>query len=203
MDAAMKRSNLIAFVVTLVLFGTLVPLWKGIDFLDPILIAISANLSLLFVAPLVANVEGNGAIRSRIGAAVSFAFSLALLIVVNAIATVNMTHWMRKMIMPGAALLGGALALNAASAIFLAVVTAVLLRRMEPERVKRTMRTLFLVVLLGFLFMLRLAPPALRDVLDENMTTEALARDTWIASGILLACAGVIWRKPGISDPEV
>ena len=39
----MKRSNLIAFIVTLVLFGTLLPLWKGIDFLDPILIVVSAK----------------------------------------------------------------------------------------------------------------------------------------------------------------
>jgi hypothetical protein len=198
----MKRSNLIAFIVTLVLFGTLLPLWKGIDFLDPILIVVSANLSLLFVAPLVASSDETVPVRSRMGAAVVYAVSLAVLIVVNAIATVNLTQWMGRLVMPRVSLLTGALALNAGAAIFLAVLTAVLLRRMPPERVRRTMRTVFLVVLLAYVFTLRLAPAALRDLLDENMTTEALARDTWVASGILLACAGAAWAKLALNGRE-
>ena len=198
----MKRSNLIAFIVTLVLFGTLLPLWKGIDFLDPILIVVSANLSLLFVAPLVASSDETVPVRSRMGAAVVYAVSLAVLIVVNAIATVNLTQWMGRLVMPRVSLLTGALALNAGAAIFLAVLTAVLLRRMPPERVRRTMRTVFLVVLLTYVFTLRLAPAALRDLLDENMTTEALARDTWVASGILLACAGAAWAKLALNGRE-
>lgn len=191
----MKRSNLVGFIVTLLLFGTLLPLWKGIDFLDPILIVVSANLSLLFVTPLVASSDQAAPVRSRMGAAVVYAFSLAVLIVVNAIATVNLTQWMGRMVMPRLSLLTGALALNAGAAAFLAVLTAVLLKSMAPERVRRTMRTLFLVVLLAYVFTLRLAPAAVRDLLDENMTTEALARDTWVLSGILLACAAAAWGK--------
>src|SRR3954464_11394606 len=93
-----NKSNLIAFTVTLVVFGTLLPLWKGLDFLDPALILISANIPLLFVAPLVADGEQNGIARARIGPAVVYSVSLGILIVVNAIATVNIAHRMGSLV---------------------------------------------------------------------------------------------------------
>ena len=190
-----NKSNLIAFTVTLLVFGLLLPLWKGIDFLDAPLILISMNIPLLFVAPLVATGEPNGAARARIGPAVVYSVSLAVFIIVNAIATVNIAHRMGNLVTPGVWLMTAALALNATASLFVAALTAMLLRRMPPARVKRSIRIVFLTVLLGWVLLVRVAPPAVRDAFDEYMTTEALARGAWIASGLLIVGAGVVLSR--------
>jgi hypothetical protein len=188
-----KTSNLIAFVVTLAIFGILVPLWKGLDFLDPIMLAISANISLFFVSPLVTQGEDEQGIGRRMAWVVVFSIALSEAILGAAIATVNLTHWLGHVVMPPAKLLSGLLAFNLSAAAFLAILSGVLLRRMPPARVRRAIRTIFLVLLLAWVGVVRVAPDGIRDAFDESLTTEALARNAWIGSGILLLSAMVVW----------
>ncbi|MEO8127552.1 MAG: hypothetical protein ABI822_10710, partial [Bryobacteraceae bacterium] len=107
----MKRSAVISFVVAVLGFGILVPWWKGLDFLDaPILIA-SACASLVFVGPMTAKSFHREHAGGQVIRVAGFAWLIALLILVNGIATVNIAHWLGQVLMPSAGVLFGGLVL--------------------------------------------------------------------------------------------
>ena len=196
----MKRSDFFAFVITLLLFGFFVPWLKGLDFLDPVMVWISCCISLIYVAPMVATDPEKQYGRGRLKSAIFFAFSLAVLILVNAVATVNFTHWSGHVLHPSISLMIAALTLNLIGSVFIALFTAFTARRTTPLRARKLVRMSFFVLLILFVFCSRFAPPAIRTAFDETMTTEGLTRSAWLLSAVLIAlsaylCRKVLWRS--------
>lgn len=191
----MSRSNLYAFLFTLLAFGFLVPYAKGLDFLDPILIVISCSIPLVFVAPMVATDNPVTRVRVRVLTAIVFASALAVLIAANSLVTVNLTHRLAHILLPRTALLAGILLLNVSAAAFLAMISAWMLQSMSPRQARRIVRVLFFVLLLAYVFVSRFAPENIRDVFDQSMTTEALTRNAWIVTIVLLLADIGLWRR--------
>jgi hypothetical protein len=197
----MTRSNLIAFLITLFAFGFLVPYGKGLDFLDPVLIAICCTIPLVFVSPMVATNASTTPVRTRMVNATLFASVLSVLIAVNSLLTVNVTRRLGHVLLPSTGLLAGVLLFDIAAAAFLAIVTALLLHRMPPQRARRVVRFAFFALLLLYVFLFRFAPEGLREVFDRSLTTDILTRNAFILAAILLTADAVFWRRAGRTQP--
>lgn len=193
---AMKRSAVVSFWVAVFGFGILVPWWKGLDFLDaPILLASSA-VSLVFVAPMVASSFKREHAGDQILRVVRFAWLIALLILVNGIATVNMRHWLGQLLLPPAGILIGGLLLNLAGGFFLGLVTAeAALRTGKPASGVRNIRIGFFLMLAALVFLARYAPPTLLSRFDEMMTNEGLLRIVFSLCGGLALLSALLWKR--------
>src|SRR6476620_8562955 len=121
-DQIMKRSTVVSFLIAVIGFGILVPWWKGIEFLDSTVILASAVASLVFVAPMIASSFDKERIGSQVIGAVGFAWIVAAVILANGVATVNMRHWLGKVVTPPAKILAVSLLLNLCSGLFIALV---------------------------------------------------------------------------------
>src|SRR5579863_9855283 len=78
--------------MVVIAFGILVPVYKGIGFLDARILAAYACLSLLFVAPASAEVAtvGISALLARIAIIVAWGWGMTVLILGTAIVTLNL-----------------------------------------------------------------------------------------------------------------
>jgi hypothetical protein len=191
-----KRSAVVSFLVAVLGFGILVPWWKGLDFLDATILLASAMVSLVFVAPKVASSFKPKHVGGQILSVVGFAWLVALLILVNGIATVNMRHWLGQLLLPPAGILIGGLLLNLAGGFFLGLVTAeAALRTGKPASGVRNIRIGFFLMLAVLVFLARYASPALRSRFDEMMTTEGLLRIVFSLSGGLALLSALLWKR--------
>ena len=192
----MKRSAVVSSSAAVFGFGILVPWWKDLDFLDaPILIA-SCSVSLVFVAPMIASSFKREHAGGQILRMAGFAWLVALLILVNGIATVNMRHWLGQLLLPPAGILIGGLLLNLAGGFFLGLVTAeAALRTGKPASGVRNIRIGFFLMLAVLVFLARYAPLALRSRFDEMMTTEGLLRIIYSLCGGLALLSALLWKR--------
>jgi hypothetical protein len=192
----MKRSTIVSFLVAVFGFGILVPWWKGLDFLDASILLASTAVSLVFVAPMVASsFEPQHAGRQVLRAA-AFAWVIALLILVNGIATVNIRHWLGQLVLPPAGILFGSLLLNLTGGLFLGLVTAEsVLRTGKPDLAVRNVRIGFFLILALLVFLARFASPALRSRFDEMMTADGLLRIVLSLSGGMAVLSALLWKR--------
>src|SRR5947209_7396547 len=112
----MAKQALIILVVVIV-FGVLVPWYRGLSFLNSITIVVYACISLLFVAPAAAEMFGTSTgfstadILSRTGVILAYGFGSSVVMLASAILTVNFSNWQGRMLVPPGMLLLSALLL--------------------------------------------------------------------------------------------
>jgi hypothetical protein len=192
----MRRSTVVSFLVAVVGFGILVPWWKGIEFLDSTVILASAAASLVFVAPMIASSFQREHIGRQVLSAVGFAWVVALLILTNGIATVNLQHWLGSVVMPPAKILAASLLLNLCGALFIALVTMeAALRTGKPAIGVRNVRIGFFLLLAVLVYVLRFAPPELSSRFDGMLTTQGLTRAVFVLSGVFAVASGLLWVR--------
>src|SRR5712692_2543712 len=108
----MRRSTVVSFLAAVIGFGILVPWWKGLEFLDSTVILASSAASLVFVAPMIASSFKREHIGRQMLGAVGFAWVVALVILANGIAMVNLQHWLGKVVAPPTKIMAASLLLN-------------------------------------------------------------------------------------------
>ena len=181
-----------------ILFGIFLPWYRGLDFLDPVMIIAYACLALLFVAPASAEAfaserEGpstRGAIRTSV-LVLAFGWGLAVLVLIAAIVTVNLTHWHGYLLAPSAKLLIAALLLSLTASVVVIGGCALLSRKFSASSVKGFVRLGYLIVLGLLAFSSRFLPEHTRTIVAENMTSAGLTHLAFTASAVL-ACIGVM-----------
>lgn len=192
----MKRSSVVSFLVAVFGFGILLPWWKGLDFLDAVILLASSVVSLVFVAPMIASSFQSKHVGGQIVRVAGFAWLIALLILLNGIATVNIRHWMGQLLLPPAGILVGGLLLNLTGGFFLGLVTAeAALRTGKPTSGVRNIRIGFFLILASLVFLARYAPPSLRSRFDEMMTTEGLLRIVFSLSAGMALLSALLWKR--------
>ena len=144
----MTRSALISFLLVLVIFGFFVPYWKGLEFFDAFLLLVSCSVPLVFIAPSMAAAFRPEGVRDQVVRTVAYSWVLALLILVNGIATINVRHWFGSVLLPPTGLLIGALAMNLGVGVFLAIETALLSRKRNPKWAVQRVRLGFFAILI-------------------------------------------------------
>lgn len=201
----MARQALIV-LLTVLGFGILVPLYKGMAFLDPRIVAAYGCIALLFVAPASAEsfagteiVDSPRAAFSRLAFLVGFGWGVTVLVLVTAFATINVANWHGELIKPQSELFASVLVCSLAAAAAVGAASAVLARMLTASLVKGILRIVFLAVLLAFAFSQRL-PDAWQIALAEHSTRRAITRLGWEIAAICAVLAGgllvLLLRKP-------
>ncbi len=184
----MAKQAVIILAVVLV-FGVLVPYYKGLEFLDPVVILVYACMSLLFVVPASAEifatneVIASAEITARLGMILAYGWGTTVLMLISGIVTVNVTNWHGRMLLPSSALLASALLLSLIATIAVISGTALLARQLGARSAKSLLRVSFLLLLLLAAFGFRYLPPEWRGMIDRYMTTAGLIRFSLWACG--------------------
>jgi hypothetical protein len=191
----MTRSAVVSFLIVLLLFGFAVPYWKGLDFLDAFLLLMSCCVPLVLVAPTVAGSFHPGDVASQVIRTAGYSWILALLILVNGIGIINLTHRFGSLLIPPVGFLAGALAMNLTCGLFLAAETALLIRRIGSQGALRRVRFSFFAVLIAVVFYVRFAPSAWQRVISQLMTSEGVMRLLACICVLFAALTALIWKK--------
>lgn len=192
----MARQALVVLMVV-VAFGILVPLYKGVGFLDPRIMAAYACLALLFVAPASADLavpEGAGApqaaIFGKIALIVAWGWGITLLILGSAIVTLNLMARRSGFFVPPAGFLAAILTFSLVASIAIAALGALMARRFSSAQVKTILRTAFLAILLLLIFGSRVLPEKIQlEILDRFATRRALTALAWELSAVFAVIA--------------
>lgn len=195
----MARQALVTLAVVIA-FGILVPVYKGLGFLDPRIIAAYGCLALLFVAPASAELaaaQGKDAtapaILARIGIIVAWGWGITVLILVTAIVTVNLMSRRGGGVVPPPGFLAAILVFSLSASVAVAMLGAVLARRFSAGQVKNILRTVFLVILLVLAFGSRMLPERVTiAILDRLGTRKALTHLAWQSSVVSVVIAAVL-----------
>lgn len=183
-------------------FGVAVPMRQGMDFLDVMFLLAYACLPCLFAAPLVAeSVAGRRtqpALEGYIAQVATpflFATLWSLLILSSAIASVNMSNWYGKVILPPRAILWNVVLLSIAATAFASGVTGWLaLNVKSASAAKSHARRLFLLVLLAVLMYARMAPLTWKRVVESRLTADGITGILLPLSLALLALGALLVR---------
>jgi hypothetical protein len=144
-------------------FGIFLPWMRGIDFLDPVMIAAYACLGILFAAPAAAQAfaagrpASMGDVLARIAVAVLYGELMVIAILMAAFATVYLTHPYLPIApdLPGLAKANG---FGVAASIAMAGVAGWIALRFSAVAARSMMRVVFLALLLLFFFYSRWLP---------------------------------------------
>jgi len=197
------KQALIILAVAIV-FGILVPLYKGFGFLDARIIAAYGFLALLFVAPAsadLARTSSSGAILTRLALIVAWGWGITLLIFASAIITLNLLNRGGGLLAPPGGLiapppvfLASVLVFSLSGSIAIAALGAVLARRFSGSAAKNILRTVFLVILLGLAFGARVLPDNVTlAILDRFNTRRALTHLAWEGSLLFAVLAAALF----------
>ncbi len=193
----MARQALIV-LFTVLAFGILVPWYKGFAFLDPRMLAAYGCLAILFVAPASAESFATtpkdatpAAILGRLMVLIAFGWGITVLVLLTALATLNLVYWHGALISPPMQLFAAVLVCSLAACTAVASLSAVLARTFSATVVKSVLRIAFLLVLLAFVFSSRL-PDEWQIALMEHTTRRAITRLAWEGSGICAVVAAVL-----------
>jgi hypothetical protein len=183
----MAKQALIILVIVLV-FGVLVPWYRGLSFLDSMTIVVYACMSLLFVAPTAAETFGAPAstrssidILPRTGMILAYGWGTSVLMLAAGVLTVNFAYWQGRMLTPPVATLGSALLLGFTASVAMIAATALMARQLGPRTTKNILRVLFLLLLLAWRF-----------TADPHLTSGEIQRLCLIASGIFAVVAIIL-----------
>jgi hypothetical protein len=189
-----KQALVILF--TLLVFGILVPWYKGFAFLDARMIAAYGCLALLFVAPAGAESAeakpdsgSRGARLGRIALVVAFGWGVTVVTMVTALVTLSIVYGAVEIPLQ---LIGAILACSLAASTAVAALSAILARRFSPAAGKALLRLAFLLLLLAFAFSARM-PDAWQIFLSDHTTRRAITRLAWEGSAFFAIVAGVLF----------
>src|SRR5579864_6797774 len=192
----MARQALI-ILFTVMAFGILVPWYKGFTFLDPRMVAAYGCLAILFVAPATAESFAGtltdaspSAVFGRLLLLIAFGWGITVLVLLTALATLNLVYWHGSIITPPAQLFGAVLLCSLTACAAVAALSAVLARTFSATVVKSILRFTFLLVLLAFVFSSRL-PDEWQIALSEHTTRRAITRLAWEGSRICAVIAAL------------
>jgi hypothetical protein len=138
-------------------FGIVLPLRKGIGFLDPVITSAYACMGVIFAAPAAAMQFGKGRPQTlkeaftRAAQAAGYGEGLALILLAAGVATVNLGrngHWR----WPEIDTLAGTAWLGLIATITMALLAGWLTMRFSARAAQNGMRILLVVLLLAFLF---------------------------------------------------
>jgi len=191
--AVLRISSKTIFInaAVIVAFGILIPWRKGYDFLDALLIVCYVLLSLLFVAPAIADFmtarpDSVNHLFTAISQAVAYSWGISIAIIALGIATVNLTMRHLRLLYPQPKLLGAALFLGLVACVFVAAASALLTLLFSASVAKGAMRIGFLLLLALILFGPRFLPLTWQAWIARQMTTAGIVRFSSVASGIVI-----------------
>jgi hypothetical protein len=190
----MARQALVVLTVVIV-FGILVPVYKGFAFLDSRIIAAYACLALLFVAPASAELAAADvvALLGRIAIIVAWGWGITVLILGTAVVTLNVMNRGGEFIAPPTGFLSAVLTFSLSASIAVATLGAVLARRFSAPGVKNILRTAFLVILLTLAFGARLLPESVTlAIFDRFNTRKGLTHVAWQAAVVSVVIATLL-----------
>ena len=137
-------------------FGILLPGWKGVDFLDPVMLSAYACMGILFAAPAAAEAFGQSRpggfseALARVAMAVIYAELLTATILICAVATVHLSTPVA--VPPDLETLARTGGFGIAASAALASVAGWLTLRFSAGVARGALRLLFLGLLLGFFY---------------------------------------------------
>lgn len=149
-----QRSRLATYILLACLFGVFLPWWKGLDFLDPVLLSAYACLGFVFAGPAAAQAfeqrpDSLMDALQRITAAVLLGEAIALGLLFCGIATVYATH--RVTFFPAdLSELAMAVALGVAGSLALAALAAWTATAFSKAAARTVLRVVLLLLLLAF-----------------------------------------------------
>ncbi|HZU24382.1 MAG TPA: hypothetical protein VFA04_02615 [Bryobacteraceae bacterium] len=207
----MWRAALIS-VAIIVLFGIVLPLSKGINFLDPLILSGCLVLSLVIVGPAAASsfsgpqpTDGPAALR-RLGVVVLYAWALGDAVLAAGVMTVNLSGHYRHMFMLSGSFLLAALACSAAATIFIGIVSALTARRYSATAARNALRFVFLGIVLFLFAMARFSGPEWLQNMHAWCTVPHLRKFfAFAAIGLAIAdapLAAVLLRGARYSVPQ-
>jgi hypothetical protein len=208
----MARQALVILVVVAA-FGILVPLYKGIGFMDPRILAAYACLALLFVAPASAEsaaaqgrVAPPSTVFPKIALIVAWGWGMSLLILASAMVTLNLTARgpvREGLLLPPWNFLSSLLTFSLAASIAIAALGALLARRFSAAAVKTILRTGFLVILLLLVFGSRVLPESVQlQILDQFSSRRTLTHLAWQLSAVFGALAVALLLALFMTAPQ-
>jgi hypothetical protein len=178
----MPTSAILPLFAAVVSFGVLVPVWKGLDFLDPAMVLFYGLLSMVLAGPLTPPQSSR---RATLNGAF-MAGAISIMITIQALLTVNLRAGFRRLLLPPAAILVWSFALSILAALFLAFL--ITLASSGSSSGQHYIRFGFLLSLLALVAFARFAPAEIRSYVEENMTEEGLARiGAFLSLGLLVA----------------
>jgi hypothetical protein len=149
-------------LVLIAIFGVLLPLRKGISFLDPVMISAYACLGVLFAAPAAAIAFSKDRPQTmreafwRTAKAVGYGEGLAAIMLVAGVVTVSISGG--RLLLPELDVLAEALLLGLFGSIALALLAGWMTLRFSAGAARYGMRAIFLGLLLLFLFQAQRLP---------------------------------------------
>jgi hypothetical protein len=153
------------------IFGVGIPLWKGLDFLDPAITAAYACLGGLFAAPAAAQAFARSRPQSmkeacsRAAKAILYGEGMALTFLIAGSATVSLSHGPR-LLLPELDVAAEASILGIAGTVAVAFLAGWATLRFSPVTARLMMRVIFIGLLIAFLYnSRRLADVALQGSL--------------------------------------
>lgn len=159
-------------------FGILVPLYKGVGFLDARIVAAYACLALLFVGPAsaeLASAENRDSpvseLLAKIAIIVAWGWGITLLILATAVVTVNIANRRGTFFTPPLPYLAALLLFSLTASVAIAMLCALLSRRLSAPAIKAILRAAFLVILLVIVFGWRLLPDSVTGPLLFRLST--------------------------------
>jgi len=189
----MARQALIVLIVVIV-FGILMPIYKGFALLDPRVMAAYACLALLFVAPASAELgSATGNILGRIAIIVAWGWGITVLILGTALVTLNVLSWRGGFLIPPVEFITAVLLFSLCASIAIAMLAAVLTQRFTAAGVKTILRTAFLILLLALAFGSRFLPESVTlAIFDRFNTRRALTHLAWESSAVAAVLAAIL-----------
>ncbi|HTS48685.1 MAG TPA: hypothetical protein VMH05_12120 [Bryobacteraceae bacterium] len=207
----MARQALILVTVVLI-FGVLVPLYKGVTILlQPTIILAYALMALLFVAPAASEFWAAiptpvlpGAVLSRILAIVGYGWGIAVVMLITALVTLNLANRSERILVPPRPYLAATLVFSLAASAATAVLCALLAGRFSAATTKAILRGFFLLLLIVLAFGSRVLPDSWQIVLAEHSTRRAITRLAWQGSVVsaVVATIGLLFllRRSGVKS---
>ena len=158
-----SRRALFMNVALLVVFGVLVPRFRGYDFFDPVMICAYASLSILLAGPAAAQIFSDrphdlAGVFRRIAAAVAYGEIMSVGALIAGIVTVNQSHWHGSIVFPDSEVLFSGLALGVSGSLAIAAAAGWITLRFSVGFAHGAMRIVFLVLLGLFFFWSRWLP---------------------------------------------
>jgi hypothetical protein len=186
----MARQAVVVLMVAIV-FGILLPIYKGFAFLDSRIIAAYACLALLFVAPASAELgRAPGKILGKIAIIVAWGWGITILILGTALVTLNLIDHRGGFAIPPLEFLAAVLTFSLSASIAIATLGALLSRRFSALGVKNILRAAFLILLLTLAFGSRVLPESVTlAIFDSFATRRALTHLAWQGSVVFVVIA--------------
>lgn len=211
----MSLMSWVGHFLALAVFGLLVPLRQGLDFLDVMFLLAYACLPCLFAAPLVAESVASRRIPppregylAQVLTPTLFALLWLVLILATGFITVNAASRIPRVVLPPLPVLLNVVALSIALTLLAGALTAWLSLNIGTVKLaKAHSRRLFLLMLVLVLLWTRMAPPAWRNFVTDRLTA---GRITWfigplsllfLALGLALLRAGTRRREEDEEGP--